>query len=226
MLAVPSAPIGLLISGGLDSTILLGHLLNRGRQVRPLYIRAGLYWEAAEKAALDRLLARLAGPNLLPLVTFDMPLADIYADHWSVTGKHVPDHRTPDESVYLPGRNALLLIKAIVWCELNGVSELALAPLGSNPFADATPEFFRDFQAALNRATGAQLSIVRPFSDLHKRDVMALGHDLPLELTFSCIAPVGGRHCGACNKCAERREAFRIAGMVDRTQYAAGEPAR
>jgi 7-cyano-7-deazaguanine synthase len=226
MLAAPSAPIGLLISGGLDSAILLGHLLYRGRTVHPLYVRAGLYWEAAEKAALDRLLARLAGPNLRPLVTFEMPLADIYADHWSVTGRAVPDHRTPDESVYLPGRNALLLIKAAVWCELNGISELALAPLGSNPFADATPEFFRDFQAAINRATGAKLSIIRPFADMHKRDVMALGHDLPLELTFSCIAPVDGRHCGACNKCAERREAFRIAGLPDRTPYATGELAR
>jgi 7-cyano-7-deazaguanine synthase len=224
MLAAPSAPIGLLISGGLDSAILLGHLLHRGRTVQPLYVRAGLYWEAAEQAALGRLLARLARPNLLPLVTFNMPLADVYDDHWSVTGREVPDHRTPDESVYLPGRNALLLIKAVVWCELNGIRELALAPLGSNPFADATPEFFRDFQAALNRATGAGLSIVRPFADMHKRDVMALGHDLPLELTFSCIAPVDGLHCGACNKCAERREAFRTARLVDRTKYAVGEP--
>jgi 7-cyano-7-deazaguanine synthase len=226
MPAAPSDPIGLLISGGLDSAILLGHLLGRGRTVQPLYVRAGLYWETAEQAALDRLLARLAGPKLRPLVTFDMPLADVYAQHWSVTGRNVPDHRTPDESVYLPGRNALLLIKAAVWCELNGISELALAPLGSNPFADATPEFFRDFQGALNRATGANLSIIRPFADMHKRDVMALGHDLPLELTFSCIAPVDGLHCGACNKCAERREAFRIAGLADRTVYAAVEPAQ
>jgi 7-cyano-7-deazaguanine synthase len=226
MHAVPSAPIGLLISGGLDSAILLGHLLHRGRVVQPLYVRAGLYWEGVEQAALDRLLARLAAPNLRPLVSFDMPLADVYADHWSVTGRDVPDHRTPDESVYLPGRNALLLIKAVVWCELNGISELALAPLGSNPFADATPEFFRDFQAALNRATGATLSIIRPFADMHKRDVMALGHDLPLELTFSCIAPIDGMHCGNCNKCAERREAFRIAGMDDRTSYAGDERAR
>ena len=34
---------------------------------------------------------------------------------------------------------------------------------------------------------------------------MALGRGLPLELTFSCIAPVAGQHCGRCNKCAERR---------------------
>ena len=32
-------PIGLLLSGGLDSSILLGHLLAHGRRVQPFYIR-------------------------------------------------------------------------------------------------------------------------------------------------------------------------------------------
>jgi 7-cyano-7-deazaguanine synthase len=27
-------------------------------------------------------------------------------------------------------------------------------------------------------------------------------------------------HCGACNKCRERREAFAAAGVEDRTTYA------
>jgi 7-cyano-7-deazaguanine synthase in queuosine biosynthesis len=27
-------------------------------------------------------------------------------------------------------------------------------------------------------------------------------------------------HCGDCNKCRERREAFRDAGVEDRTRYA------
>jgi 7-cyano-7-deazaguanine synthase len=49
---------------------------------------------------------------------------------------------------------------------------------------------------------------------------MALGRDLPLELTFSCIAPAGELHCGRCNKCAERRAAFREADREDRTSYA------
>jgi len=39
-------------------------------------------------------------------------------------------------------------------------------------------------------------------------------------LTFSCIAPVDGLHCGRCNKCAERAAAFRLTGTDDPTPYA------
>jgi 7-cyano-7-deazaguanine synthase len=53
-----------------------------------------------------------------------------------------------------------------------------------------------------------------------KRQVMELGRDLPLELTFSCISPVDSLHCGRCNKCAERQAAFRDAGLPDGTRYA------
>jgi 7-cyano-7-deazaguanine synthase len=55
---------------------------------------------------------------------------------------------------------------------------------------------------------------------LHKEDVVRRGRDLPLELTLSCAAPTSeGTHCGACNKCRERVEAFRAAGVEDRTRY-------
>jgi 7-cyano-7-deazaguanine synthase len=213
---------GLLFSGGLDSSILLGQMLARGLRVQPFYIRSGLLWQRAEQRALGRFLAAMACPGLEPLVTLDLPLADVYQNHWSVTGVGVPDAETPDEAVYLPGRNPLLVIKAALWCRLNGIDELALAPLSSNPFADATSEFFAEFQAALNRATLGEVRLVRPFSELSKRDVMELGRDYPLELTFSCIRPEGALHCGRCNKCHERREAFRLIGVADPTAYADG----
>jgi 7-cyano-7-deazaguanine synthase len=213
--------IGLLLSGGLDSSILLAHLLEAGHPVQPFYVRTGVVWESEERAASERFMARLACPGLQRLVTFDMPLADVYGDHWSLTGRETPDASTPDEAVYLPGRNALLALKAVVWCKLHGIDRLALAPLASNPFEDATDEFFAELQSALGRGAARHVRITRPFGHMHKRDVMLLGRHLPLELTFSCIAPVGGAHCGASNKCAERRAAFGLIDLADPTMYAA-----
>jgi len=212
--------MGLLLSGGLDSAILLFQLLAHDWQVRPFYIRTGCVWQGEELQAVRRLLAALRQPGLLPLVELDLPLEDLYAGHWSMTGQAVPDGTTSDEAVFLPGRNPLLLVKPAVWCAMHGISQLALATLAANPFGDATPDFFAQFEAMMLQATGRALQIVRPFEQLSKRCVMQMGRDAPLEFTFSCLAPVAGKHCGRCNKCAERATAFAFLSTGDPTPYA------
>ena len=215
-------PIGLLASGGLDSCILLGRLLDDGREVRPFYVRTGVTWEAAELATLRRFIERIAARSrgsVQALVLLNLPLDDLYENHWSLTGRAVPDDTTPDDAVYLPGRNALLAIKAAVWCQMHGLTQLALATLESNPFPDATQDFFNSFQTALSIGSAAKIKIVRPLGQLSKAAVMQLGREYPLGETFSCIAPVGKLHCGRCNKCAERKHAFRDADMRDPTIY-------
>ena len=212
--------IAVLASGGLDSCILVCDLLREKRAVQPIYIRTGLRWQDRELQALKRFLRAVTSPELADLVVLDLPLADLYGNHWSVTGAQTPDATSPDEAVFLPGRNALLLVKAAIWCQLNGVPRLTLAPLGTSPFEDAQAPFFHEFQTAINRGSARGVQLVRAFSQKNKRQVMQLGRDLPLELTFSCIAPQGAMHCGRCNKCAERQAAFREAKIVDRTAYA------
>ena len=152
--------IGVLASGGLDSSILIGHLLRDGQRVQPFYIRTGLVWQAEELPALERFLAAVATNDLARLVVLDLPLADLYDGHWSLTGRDIPAADSPDEAVFLPGRNALLIVKAAVWCQLHGIGELAMAPLGTSPFDDASAAFFRDFQAAINRGGQRQVALL------------------------------------------------------------------
>ncbi len=215
----PSA-MGLMLSGGLDSAILLHQLLSHGWRVRPFYVRTGCLWQAEERHAICQLLAALRQPKLDALVELDMPVDDLYGEHWSMTGEAVPDDHTTDDAVFLPGRNPLLLLKPVLWCAMHGISKLALATLAANPFDDAKPDFFDRFEAMIQQAIGYDVRIVRPFEMLSKRCVMQLGSDAPLELTFSCLAPVGGRHCGHCNKCAERAAAFGHISSGDPTRYA------
>jgi 7-cyano-7-deazaguanine synthase len=221
MFANRPASIAVLFSGGVDSAILLTELLQDGRAVTPIYIRTGSVWQECELHAVREFLSAIAERPPAPLVTLEMPLRDIYGDHWSMTGRGVPDSSSSDEAVFLPGRNPLLLIKAVLWCQTHGVKEVALATLASNPFDDATPAFFAQFQATMKEATGQSVEIVRPLENRTKQDVMQLGASLPLELTFSCLAPMSGLHCGRCNKCAERKAAFRFLATGDPTSYAA-----
>jgi 7-cyano-7-deazaguanine synthase len=217
--------LAVLFSGGLDSSILVAHLLGQGRQVVPVYVNSGLFWQQAELDSAGRFLTAIGTADLAAMAVLELPLADLYAQHWSITGAGVPQADDPDEAVYLPGRNPLLMVKAHVWCRLNRLEQLALGTLDTNPFADASEQFFSDFGASMDRAVGSRVRIVRPFAQLDKRAVMNLGRDFPLELTFSCLAPRSGLHCGRCNKCAERQRAFSLIELSDPTAYAtAGQP--
>jgi 7-cyano-7-deazaguanine synthase len=220
MICPAKTTIGLLLSGGLDSTALLCRYLEQGRRVQPFYVWSDVAWADAELQAVQRLLGALARPHLAPLVTFRLPLADLYDVHWSVTGEDVPGADTPDEAVFLPGRNLLLVMKAAVWCQMHGIEELALAPLSSNPFPDATPGFFTSLERTLALAGSGAVRLLRPLASTSKSELIRLARNYPLELSFSCIAPVGDRHCGACNKCAERQAAFQKAEIPDPTEYA------
>ncbi|HWA96992.1 MAG TPA: 7-cyano-7-deazaguanine synthase [Pirellulales bacterium] len=215
-----TSPIGLLLSGGLDSAILLGHLVRQGHMVQPFYVQSQLRWQAAELAAVQQFIAALNSPLVAALAELALPLADLYAGHWSVAGYSVPDEQSPDEAVFLPGRNLLLIAKPAVWCQLNGIEELALATLATNPFDDSSDRFFAAIETAINAGSATKLRIVRPLGGMTKAQVMHLGRALPLELTMSCIDPQAMLHCGHCNKCAERRAAFVSIGLVDPTRYA------
>lgn len=214
--------VAVLASGGLDSAVLLADLA-RSALVHPVYVRAGLVWEREERAALGRFLDALASPNVSGVVELTAPaMASIDASHWSVTGQDIPTDEAPDEDTFIPGRNILLLSTVAMWCRGRGVRRIAIGSLGGNPFPDATPEFFESFARSLSLGLGHCVTIEAPYRDRTKSALIAENDDLPLGLTLTCANPRNGRHCGRCNKCAERQAAFVAAGVDDPTQYAVG----
>lgn len=208
-----------LVSGGLDSAVMLAELVLEADTVFPLYVRTGLRWEEAELHWIRRLLTTEVMRPCAPLSVLELPVEDIYGDHWSLTGRDVPGYDTSLDSNYLPGRNLLLLSKAAVFCAMRGVPRIALAPLSANPFPDGTLEFFRAAEEAIDRGLAFRVKIELPFRSMAKAEVIQRGRHLPLELTFSCIQPVGIEHCGDCTKCAERQHGFAAAHIPDPTPY-------
>jgi 7-cyano-7-deazaguanine synthase len=174
-------------------------------------------------------------------VSLTVDMRDVYAaGHWAIEGTP-PAYHTPDEDVYLPGRNVVLLGKAGVYCAAVGINRIVLGTLAHNPFPDATAAFRSAMANALALGLAHPLTIDAPLGDAAKADVIRRGIELgvPLALTLSCMNPqervlkvrkVRAEpleplfvHCGVCSKCRERHDAFLEAGVTDITDYAVRE---
>jgi 7-cyano-7-deazaguanine synthase len=216
-----------LLSGGLDSAVLLVEEAARG-EVQPIYVGAGLAWEQAERDAIARLLASgRAGRRVRPLVSLSVDMRDVYlATHWSIQGRP-PAYHTPDEDVYLPGRNIVLLGKAGVYCAAAGLGRLVIGTLAHNPFPDATPEFARRWRTRCLRAGApARIEALCRLSSGSR----APGRQPRVPRAHVVVYEAAGRPlhtrtgpspaCGGCSKCRERHDAFLEAGLTDTTDYA------
>ena len=107
-----------MLSGGLDSAVLAAQEA-RTYLVHPVYVAGGLAWEQGEQDIIRRLLSvppLSNGSNpVMPLVRLEFSLRDVYPPtHWALKGTP-PAYDTPDEDVYLHGRNIALLSKAAVY---------------------------------------------------------------------------------------------------------------
>ena len=208
-----------LMSGGIESSVLLQDALMRYNRVTPLYVQNHLRWEAVELFWLKKSLRNVKSNRLDALKVLDLNMRDLYEGHWSITGMKVPGAASNDEDVYIPGRNIAFLSKASVFAVLNDIPYIEMGVLKGNPFNDSTPRFFSKFSELASLGLGRTVEIKAPFQKLKKEDVILKGKGLPLEFTFSCINPKGYEHCGECNKCVERKKAFLAAGLTDKTKY-------
>jgi 7-cyano-7-deazaguanine synthase len=219
-----------LFSGGLDSAVLVAEAAastptpagQAEARVVPIYVSVGFAWEEEERAMARRLLAALPMAGAVaPMVELRFDMRDVFPpSHWAVRGEP-PAFDTPDEDVYLDGRNVILLSKASVYMARHDLARVLIGPLAGNPFPDATPSFFAAMARALSLGLAHPIAIEAPFAALAKSEVIRRGIALgvPLELTLSCMQPKQGRHCGRCSKCRERRDAFAEARLDDPTPY-------
>jgi 7-cyano-7-deazaguanine synthase len=126
------------------------------------------------------------------------------------------------QQTVVPFRNAILLAVACGLAESVGAEGLVIAAhTGDHTiYPDCREDFMQAMGDAMRLGTYTGVKLLRPFIDLNKGQIAALGADLGVDFsrTWSCYKG-GARHCGKCGTCVERREAFQQAGLKDPTDY-------
>jgi len=219
-LSAPST-IAVLFGGGIESTALVRRFLDEGARVIPVRIHCGLIWDDCEAEFARRFLRANACDRLAPLREVRLPLHAFMGDHWAISGRNIPQAGATAAKLEIPLRNLTLLSFAFQQVRNQPGASLALGTTADNCYRDGSREYFDRCQEVLSLEAGYQVTILTPLIHLDKTQVIQQADAATLSLSFSCVNPNAGRHCGRCIKCGRRKASFQLAGVPDPTEYAA-----
>lgn len=225
-------PAVALVSGGMDSAVVLAIARTQGFAVHALSVRYGQR-HTSELDAATRV-ATLLGAVEHKIVNVDLRsfggsalTADI--DVPTEADGHVIGQGIP--STYVPARNTIMLSLALGWAEVLGATDLfcGVNAVDYSGYPDCRPEFIDGFQRLANLATkagveGHRFRVHAPLMTLSKADIAREGLRLGVDFaqTVSCYqADPEGRACGHCDACRLRAQGFHDAGLIDPTRYVA-----
>lgn len=214
-----------LVSGGMDSAVVLAIARARGFETYALSVRYGQRHSAELDAA-----ARNAAS--LGAVAHKVVEVDLRSIGGSALTADIDVPEAPSEGIpvtYVPARNTIMLSVALGWAEVLGARDLfcGVNAVDYSGYPDCRPAFIAAFERLANLATKAGveqggLQVHAPLIAMSKGDIVAEGLRLGVDFaqTVSCYqADAEGRACGRCDACRLRAEGFVKAGAPDTTRY-------
>jgi len=214
-----------LVSGGMDSAVVLAMAREQGYAAHALSVRYGQRHTSELDAAAR--VARVLGAASHKTVEIDLRAigGSALTDEIEVpeaSGAGIP-------STYVPARNTIMLSVALGWAEVIGAHDLfcGVNAVDYSGYPDCRPAFIDAFERLANVATkagveGANLRVHAPLMRMSKADIALEGARLGVDfgITVTCYqADAEGRACGRCDACHLRAEGFRAAGLADPTRY-------
>lgn len=219
----------IICSGGLDSTAMT--LLALNEQNCKVTLLSFNYGQKATDELLQ--VKRLAERYGVESIVMDIsPLKYIFGVN-QLTDQSTDVQKEYKSSVVVPLRNALFLQIGMVYAYAHSYDEIVLGSHlddceernGERLFPDCSPEFFKSFELAMDMGTfraDKKVRIVTPsLLGMHKTDLIRAAHEIDDESLFgswSCYKN-GDKQCGVCDSCMNRKKAFELAEIEDRTEY-------
>jgi len=204
-----------LLSGGLDSAVVLYYALASGYKCQVLIFDYGQRHKQEVACAVK--IARASGCHYR-ILKIKFP--------WK--GSALLDHKikVPEKvisgipSTYVPARNIIFLSFALSLAEVLKASAIFIGAHAQDysGYPDCRPKFFKAFvkMAKAGLAAKHEIQILTPLLNKNKSQIIRLGRKLsvPFDLTRSCYR-AGKSPCGKCDSCYYRAKGFKEAGLID-----------
>lgn len=235
----PRTPVILLLSGGLDTSIIWDILLRKYKlKVYPLFLKRGQIRMPSEEKAVNFFASyyKKTHPNLYfepKKITAFIPPLEI---RWGITkfGK-IPIQKKPLAYLGLPLYSSLLIDYAIhyaYYLQLNNNLKIrdvfcGFMPSDGDLYIYETLTALRSNMLNLANLTNdfswqlISLPIEKELGFFFEKEVLikwAKENSLPIEKSNSCIK-YSYFHCGECDFCALRQSSFKKANVSDKTVY-------
>ena len=217
-----------LLSGGMDSAVVLAMARARGFETYAL----SLHYGQRHSAELDAAARNAAS---LGAAAHKVVVVDLRSIGGSALTADIDVPEAPGEGIpvtYVPARNTIMLSVALGWAEVLGARDLfcGVNAVDYSGYPDCRPEFIAAFERLANLATKAGVEeggirVHAPLIAMGKGEIVTEGLALGVDFaqTVSCYqADAQGRACGRCDACRLRAEGFARAGVADPTRYAPG----
>lgn len=218
----------LLLSGGIDSTVLLHLLKSEGYRIHTLSVKYGqrhsreldcARWQAQQVQVqqfhileMNFLASLLSARSALFSGGTDVP-----------TLEDIPLEERHQPPTYVPNRNMILLALSAAYAESIGARRVFYGAQAQDEYGywDCTPQFLERLNAVLDLNRGQRVQVQAPLIHNSKADNLRLGTELGVDfsMTWSCYRGEE-KACGVCPTCVERLHAFKEAHIVDPLPYA------
>lgn len=217
------------LSGGMDSTTLLGYLLDLGVEVHCcLFTYGSKHNKYENEAAVEVVKFYQREGFAIKAYPFDFSkLTTQFKSNLLLSGDAIPEGHYNDENMrktVVPGRNLIFISLMAGLAESIGASMVVVGVHAGDHhiYPDCRKTFIDAANQAVHLSTDRKVSVTAPFQPYNKKDILELGclltPKVPYHLTRTCYKDQI-HSCGKCGSCQERLEAFSLIGLKDPIQY-------
>ena len=212
-----------LLSGGLDSSVVLSVCQDKGYDIYAISFDYG----QRHKVELEYAKFQATFFNCISHEVFKM---EFYGGSALTDDIKVPKNRDSHSMskdipvTYVPSRNIVFLSFASGYAECHDIDNIFLGvnAIDYSGYPDCRKNFIDNFEKLINKSTkkgleGSKFKINTPLINLSKKDIIKLGHKngVDFSMTSSCYSPKLKKNCGVCDSCLLRKQGFEEAGLID-----------